>query len=72
MFSRRFWIETAERAAKTAGQVLAAALGTNLTLYRSLDWTFIGMMVAGATLFSVATSLASINVGQDKGGPSAV
>lgn len=72
MFSRRFWIETAERAAKTAGQTFLGAVGVNQYIYSSLNWEFIGIITGVTTLLSVASSLASLKLGTDKGGPSAV
>lgn len=72
MFSKKFWVHTAERAAKTAGQVFVAALGYSGAAYQHIDWKFIAIMVGVSSALSVASSLASLPLGSDKGGPSAV
>lgn len=61
--NRQFWIDTAERALKTAAQTAAALIGTSAVHIIDLDWAQIGGVVATAVVLSVLTSLASDKVG---------
>lgn len=72
MFTKKFWVQAAERMAKTAGQVLVAALGYDVAQYGHINWKFIGIMTGVSTLLSLATSLASLPIGKDSNSPSAV
>lgn len=68
MWSRSFWAASAERAIKTAAQVLAALLVGSATGLFDTDWPA-ALSVAGmATVISVLTSIASSGVGGN--GPS--
>ena len=60
MFTKRFWLETFERAVKTAAQagVLAVGMAEGFNLF-ALDWTNFGGIVAGGAFLSVLTSLGS-------------
>lgn len=71
MFTKKFWIESTERAVKTFAQfvlVLGAAGSINVF---SVDWqTNLGLALGGA-LLSYATSIVSAGIGT-KGTPSLV
>jgi hypothetical protein len=62
---RTFWVGTAERALKTFFQSFLAAMAvTSPTLdILHTNWAGVLSLAFGATLLSVATSMASINVG---------
>jgi hypothetical protein len=64
--------DAAERALKTAAQVLLTFLGADLVDVLAVDWRKAASIAAGAALVSVLTSLASYNVGPDKGTASMV
>jgi len=72
MFTKKFWIESTERALKTFAQfilVLGAAGTFNVF---TVDWkTNLGLALGGA-LVSYATSIVSSSLGPDKGSPSLV
>ena len=71
MFTKVFWVKAAERAGKTAGQAFLLAVGADQLNVLAADWgTYLGFAVGGAVL-SVATSLATANVGPEDT-PSAV
>lgn len=60
---KQFWLEALERAIKTAAQTAIAAFGTD-KLVTTIDLKVMLAMVGTATLLSVLTSLASINIGK--------
>lgn len=63
MWSKAFWQDAAERAAKTAAQFGLVSIGGDVVTAWSLDWIQIGgVMVAGAAV-SLLTSIASAGVG---------
>lgn len=73
MFTRRFWIESSERALKTFAQTLltlAAAVGV-FDAFQA-DWVQILGISVGATILSYATSIVSKNIGPHKDSPSLV
>lgn len=71
MFTKDFWLRTAERAAKTFAQALVATFG-GVALTTDADlWQTALISAALATLLSVITSIASIKAG-DPGVPSLV
>lgn len=77
MWTRRFWLLTAERAIKTAAQVLAALLLAKITSaggvdIAGIDWTTGLALALGAAALSVLTSLASRPVGPTSDDPSLV
>lgn len=72
MWTASFWKQALERAIKTAAQVGAAALGVNGLGVTALDWQATGLLMLGAALASILTSLATSEVGEAKGSPSAV
>lgn len=71
MFTKDFWLRTAERAAKTFAQALIAAFGGVALTTDVKVWQAALIAAALATLLSVITSIASITIG-DKGTPSLV
>lgn len=72
MFTKKFFIESTERAVKTFAQFILV-LGTAGTLnVFDIDWvTNLGLALGGA-LLSYATSIVSSSIGPDKGSPSLV
>lgn len=71
MFTRAFWLDAAERAAKTAAQVLVGLLVGSATGLLGLDLLSTASTVGTAVLVSVLTSVISVGVG-DKGTASLV
>jgi hypothetical protein len=71
MFTIEFWKGTAERAIKTAAQVLAAFLGADVADVFAVDWKRAAGVALAAAVVSVLTSVASSQVGV-KGTPSLV
>jgi hypothetical protein len=72
VFTKKFFIESTERAVKTFAQFILV-LGTAGTLnVFDVDWvTNLGLALGGA-LLSYATSIVSSGIGPDKGSPSLV
>lgn len=71
MFTRDFWLRTAERAAKTFAQALVATFGGVTLTTDAKVWQAALISAALATLLSVITSIASIRAGEP-GTPSLV
>lgn len=71
MGSRRWWIETLERMAKTAAQTILGMVGADKLLLE-LPWGFIWQFTATMMLLSLATSIATTKLGPDKDSPSLV
>jgi len=68
VWTREFWLATAERAVKSAAQAPLIAWGVGdvaLDAY-TLDWRLGLGVAAGGALVSVLTSLASARVGPDR------
>jgi hypothetical protein len=63
MFTRQFWMLTAERAVKTFAQALAAVLVASGTGLLSADWKSALSTAGMATVVSVLTSVASSRFG---------
>lgn len=63
MWSKRFWLKTAERAAKTVAQSALAVIGVSTTGLLDVYWVGVGSVAALAGVVSVLTSLASCGVG---------
>lgn len=61
MADRAYWLDVAERAAKTAAQALAGVLSGSTLVY--IDWQAAAVIVGTAVLGSLLTSLASLPVG---------
>lgn len=59
MFTRQFWIDTAERAIKTAAQAAVLVFGAGQVDAFAVDWQLVASMSVGAACLSIATSLAS-------------
>lgn len=59
-----FWLDTLERAIKTAAQTLLGLIGTNVVDVTSLEWQDIGVAVAFTTGLSVLTSIVSSGIGE--------
>lgn len=63
MFTKAFWLATAERAAKTLAQSLVAVLTATGTGLIDTDWVGIWSTAGMATLLSLLTSMASTSTG---------
>lgn len=59
--TRKFWVETAERALKTTAQAAIGAVGAT-ALVQDLDWSIVGGTTLIATILSVLSSVASAPV----------
>ena len=63
MFTKQFWVDALERAAKTAAQFALVMFGGDAVDAWNLDWkAILGTMVAGAVT-SVLTSVVSLPIG---------
>ena len=71
MLTREFWKKAAERAGKTAGQAFLLAVGADQLNVLTGDWATLLGFAAGGAVLSVATSLATANIGPEDD-PSAV
>ena len=63
MFTRRFWIPTAERMIKTFAQTLAAVLLAGGTAMSVVGWRAALSAAALAAVVSVLTSIGSLKIG---------
>lgn len=63
MFTRAFWLDAGERAARTAAQVAIGLLVGSTTGLLGLDWLSAGSTVGTAVLVSVLTSVVGVKVG---------
>lgn len=68
MWTRIFWIATAERSIKTVAQTAAALLVGNGVGLLNADWVSVLSVAGMAGVVSVLTSIGSATVGND--GPS--
>lgn len=59
MFTKSFWLDTAERAAKTVAQVLIAVFAVSGVTILNADWATALATAGTAALVSVLTSLLS-------------
>lgn len=64
MYRGSFWKDAAERAVKTAAQVLVTFLGADLVDVLTVDWKQAGSVAAGAAVVSLLTSVASSQVAE--------
>jgi hypothetical protein len=64
LFTASFWLDTAERAIKTAAQTVLGLVGTNVVDVTSLDWQEVGIAAAFTTGLSVLTSIVSSGIGE--------
>lgn len=65
LVSPRFWVETAERAVKSAAQGAILAVGADQLDVLALDWRVFLGFAGGAALLSALTSIASGPAGGD-------
>lgn len=63
--SRLFWVESLERAVKSAAQGALLAVGADQLDVLALDWSVLAGFAGGAFLLSALTSLASGTIGDD-------
>lgn len=64
MWTRSYWKQVAERAAKSAAQaVIGLATGDAFNVW-TFDWKLAGGVALGAAVFSVLTSLVTAGIGQ--------
>lgn len=70
--AERFWIETIERAVKTAAQSALLVLGADQLDALAADWGDVASFAAGGFILSVLTSVASRRIGVDTSTPSVV
>jgi len=62
IFTKKFWIESSERAIKTAAQTfLALDVGESVNLL-TIDWVNMLGVAGGAALLSYATSIVSASI----------
>lgn len=72
MFTRTFWAKATERAAKTAAQAVALAIGSAASFDAvHADWEYLGSMALGGAVLSYLTSIITSGAGPDED-PSAV
>ena len=72
MFTKKFWVESSERALKTFAQTLLAMIGAVAVFDAfTADWLTMISVSLGATVLSYLTSIVSAEVG-DYGTPSLV
>lgn len=71
MFTRSFWRQALERAAKSAAQAVVAVLIADGANILTLDWAVVGGAVLTGGALSVLTSIVSLPLGEP-GSPSAV
>lgn len=64
MRTKKFWIDAAERAVKTAAQTALALLGTGLVGVLEVDWAQLASVSLVAALVSVLTSIGSDPLGE--------
>lgn len=62
IYSRIFWRDAGERAAKSAAQAGILALGGGAANVLALDWLTFGGALGGGALLSVLTSVASAGI----------
>ena len=68
MYTLTFWKDAAERAVRTAAQVLVAFFATNTFGILEVDWAQAGSVAALAALTSLLMSIAGTGIGsQDSG-----
>lgn len=69
MWTKQFWVDSAERAIRTFAQALIAVLGAGAVNILTVDWVQALSVAAGAAVLSLLTSIASSGFGA-KGTPS--
>jgi hypothetical protein len=71
MFTKSFWKQTAERAAKSSAQALLGLWTLDGFNILHADWQLAGGVALGAAALSTLTSIVTSGIGE-KGSPSAV
>ena len=64
LFTGSFWLDTIERAIKTAAQTVLGLVATNAVDVTSLDWGAIGITTGVTTGLSILTSIVSSGIGE--------
>ena len=76
MFTKRFWKDASERAAKSAAQAALLSLGVGSATVGfdviTTDWLFVASFTAGGALLSYLTSVLSSGLGGDSETASAI
>lgn len=72
IFTKRFWIRTAERAIKSLAQGFIIAVGTAPLGWMTLDWVYVAYASLGMAVLSVAFSILGKTAGPDAQDPSVV
>lgn len=57
LFSKDWWAAARDRAAKSAAQGFILAVGTAVTPWMHLNWTYVAYSAAGMAVLSFATSI---------------
>lgn len=63
MWTRSFWIDTAERFIRTIAQTLASIIVVGQTSLLDIDWQQTASIAAGAGLAALVTALAGARTG---------
>lgn len=58
-YRRNFWVETSERAIKSAGQAALLFVGADQFNVLAFDWATLGGFALGGAVLSILTSVAS-------------
>lgn len=66
MTTKNFWIESLERAVKTAAQSALSAMGMEAINVLTVDWIQVVGLAGGGFVLSILSSIASAGVGSDE------
>jgi hypothetical protein len=72
VMDKKFWVQAGERALKTFAQSFIAVAGTGAVLPADMPWVAAFTAALVAAFISILTSMATVNIGPDKGTPSMV
>lgn len=72
MFTKLWWQKAAERALKTAAQAYVGLLGADAANWITLGGDRVAVVLAGAALLSLATSILTTPFGDDPTDPGVV
>ncbi len=64
MWTKKFWLDTAERLIRTAAQAAVGAIGTTAVI-QEVDWAVVGGTTAVATVLAFFMALAAPGVSDD-------
>lgn len=64
LLTATFWLDTFERAIRTAAQVLFATLTASQVALNELDWQLVGWSTIGAVVLSVLMSIIASGIGE--------